>query len=675
MKNLKKSFSFVLVFIVSLFLLCFKARAEEKVYQIGEITVEALGEKNLKQEKQRAPAMKEIITQDDIQRMDIKTAWDFFRNIPGISVNDYAGGAIGYMNRLSIRGVSYIFGEPYSVFLDDVPITEPGGWNPNHSQADLFAIPADSIDHVEVIKGPYSTDSGDFNTHGVIKFYTKKYADRNSITVEGGSYGYNRDSVTLSKKIDDSWRIFATGEFQRQDGYAENSDLDDLASGRVNITYGVPGKSQFTLSLGAYELDTQLTGGLSLAELEAGDYKYSFNHTDGREKSQFDMSTNFDWVINDNNNWGNLIWYRAYDSERWEDTANVWGDTEHDQRLQATERDNFGYRTKYRLHGFLGEHYASLILGFDYRRDDINNDRWKTENRRKIPEGNYQEQDITYEDIGIYANSEFNITDDLCFYLGARWDDITYDIDEIVTPANSKDWSDSVVSPKIGLTYALNKSILLFAQFATGSQTPNPTSLSEEELTQSRNWEVGTKGDLFDKKLEFLTSFYYYEISDWPIYDRENYVWVSAGDVESKGIDLSLKYHLLPCLSYYVNFGYNDSKFVGDAYFSSYKLDKIAGADPWNLATGLDWNFDFGLGGRLEYIVNGKGYVWWDYKEKEEYFHNVRLKVNYDFLEKYRAFMYVENLLNEKGKCPWPYANYYRPEPGIQVNVGLTLYF
>ena len=210
-----------------------------EIYRLEDITVTAFEEKIVEQ-KQKEPAMKAVYSSEDLKKMNLRNAWEFFKNVAGITVMEYTGGGIGQA-RIAIRGqMDHNGGANYAIFLDDVPLNEPGGAGPTFvGQADLNAITPEMIDYVEVYKGPFSIDAGDFNTSGVIKFYTKTYSERSSITAEGGSYAYGRAQLSLSNDITSKLKHFTSVEYKRQDGFADNTDIEYFINANTNITYSI----------------------------------------------------------------------------------------------------------------------------------------------------------------------------------------------------------------------------------------------------------------------------------------------------------------------------------------------------------------------------------------------------------------------------------------------------
>jgi len=61
---------------------------------------------------------------------------------------------------------------------------------------------------MDVEKGPYSADKGDFATAGAVNITTRDIVDHSSVSAEGGTFGTGR-VLGISRAAD--WRVFIRG--------------------------------------------------------------------------------------------------------------------------------------------------------------------------------------------------------------------------------------------------------------------------------------------------------------------------------------------------------------------------------------------------------------------------------------------------------------------------------
>ena len=83
------------------------------------------------------------------------------------------------------------------------------------------------IDHIEVNRGPQSTLSGNASIAGSVKLYTVDPRGDGSgyLQLEGGSYKYGSISGALDLGLTDTLAIRVSGNFERQDGFADRLDF------------------------------------------------------------------------------------------------------------------------------------------------------------------------------------------------------------------------------------------------------------------------------------------------------------------------------------------------------------------------------------------------------------------------------------------------------------------
>src|SRR5262245_39492802 len=117
------------------------------------------------------------------------TLLQILNNVPGLVVSQHQGGSKA--PQWFLRGFDADHGTDIAVFADDMPINfvthahGQGYADPN------FLIP-ETIDRVELYKGPYFPQFGDFATAGALKLITKETFKENFALAEGGSFDTQR---------------------------------------------------------------------------------------------------------------------------------------------------------------------------------------------------------------------------------------------------------------------------------------------------------------------------------------------------------------------------------------------------------------------------------------------------------------------------------------------------
>ncbi|MDX1291584.1 MAG: TonB-dependent receptor, partial [Hyphomonas sp.] len=185
-----------------------------------------------------------VITRDDLDQLGVDFALDAVATAPGVTINQ--NGAFGGNASVRIRGAS---SDQTLVLIDGVPVNDPTGTGGGYNFAYLDT---DSIDQIEVLKGPQSTLWGSDAIGGVVSITTKRPEKGLSGTVFGeyGSFNTLRGGASISTANDTGdFRLAATGlttdgisKADEANGNTEDDGYDSqtvAARGGLNLPAGV----------------------------------------------------------------------------------------------------------------------------------------------------------------------------------------------------------------------------------------------------------------------------------------------------------------------------------------------------------------------------------------------------------------------------------------------------
>ncbi|MGE8550122.1 MAG: TonB-dependent receptor plug domain-containing protein, partial [Acinetobacter calcoaceticus] len=145
-----------------------KNKKESEVTQLEKIVVTASG---FEQDVKKAAASISVLTQDEINKKAYRDVTDALKDVPGVVVT---GG--GSSSDISIRGM----GSAYTLIMVDGKKVNTRSVRPNSDNSGIEQgwLPGiESIERIEVIRGPMSGLYGSDAMGGVINIITKKVAD------------------------------------------------------------------------------------------------------------------------------------------------------------------------------------------------------------------------------------------------------------------------------------------------------------------------------------------------------------------------------------------------------------------------------------------------------------------------------------------------------------------
>lgn len=116
-----------------------------------------------------------MITQEDLQRKPVQNLKDVLKDVPGVQLTNEGDNRKG----VSIRGLD----SSYTLILVDGKRVNSRNAVFRHNDFDLNWIPVDSIERIEVVRGPMSSLYGSDALGGVVNIITKKIGQKWSGTV------------------------------------------------------------------------------------------------------------------------------------------------------------------------------------------------------------------------------------------------------------------------------------------------------------------------------------------------------------------------------------------------------------------------------------------------------------------------------------------------------------
>lgn len=182
----------------------------EEIQFLDEIVIGATKTERL---RTAIPANITILTKQEIAASGERNLDEILRQQAGIDLTRRQGIAIGIPSRLDVRGVP---GPNRTlVVVDGFPLNGSGTGFVNLQQ-----IPLDTIERVEIIRGPYSCLYGANALGGIINIITKQGQGRPSLAINGsvGNYSWHQTSIASSggnKKAD----YYMYGDRRRTDHY------------------------------------------------------------------------------------------------------------------------------------------------------------------------------------------------------------------------------------------------------------------------------------------------------------------------------------------------------------------------------------------------------------------------------------------------------------------------
>ncbi len=162
-----------------------------------------------------SPAAVSVITAQELAAMGALTVADALRVLPEVRIKD--SGGPGSLTTVSIRGSA---STQVLILLDGVPLNRP-----DQASMDLSTLPIQNVDHIEVLRGPFSAIYGSAALGGVINIVTRA-APQSSLSARTGSFGESADVVSLGGELS-GLTYLVQGILSGSTGFAPDTDYSN----------------------------------------------------------------------------------------------------------------------------------------------------------------------------------------------------------------------------------------------------------------------------------------------------------------------------------------------------------------------------------------------------------------------------------------------------------------
>jgi outer membrane receptor protein involved in Fe transport len=422
--------------------------------------------------------------------------------VPGLIVTQHSGE--GKANQYFLRGYNLDHGTDLAITVDDVPVnmrTHAHG----QGYADLNWLIPETISAMDVRKGPYFADEGDFASVGSIHIGLIDRTGKGFAQVTAGSFGYRRLLGMDSAKAGDG-SLLVAGEIGTYNGPWDNPDNVRKLNGLVRYSQGTATDGVSVTGM-AYANTWNSTDQVPLRAITSGflDRFGSEDMTDGGNTNRFALSARVAqsddlgawkanaYVVKSQLDLFNNFTYYLSDP--------LSGDQfhQHDDRLMA------GANISRTLNGSFAGLPTQTTIGLQSRYDAIDLALNNTFQRGFL--SSIRSDKVGEGSVGVYAENTVRWTDWLRTTVGWRGDYYAANVASLFNSGNSGRADASLASPKfrmvlgpfnqteffLGAGYGMHSND---ARGATTTEDPGDpaTRLSRSpQLVRTKGAEIGVR--------------------------------------------------------------------------------------------------------------------------------------------------------------------------------------
>jgi TonB dependent receptor/TonB-dependent Receptor Plug Domain len=368
--------------------------------------------------------------------------------VPGLIVTQHSGE--GKANQYFLRGYNLDHGTDLAITLDDMPMnmrTHAHG----QGYADLNMLIPELISAMDIRKGPYFADVGDFGSAGALSIGLLDTVPKKVAQFTTGSFGYERFLSYGSTPLAGGNLLYA-GEASTYNGPWTNPDDMRKLNGLLRYSQGTA-TNGFTVTGMAYDNKWNSTDQIPLRAITSGQLGLydAFDPTDGGNTSRYSLSARLA-EADTAGAWHANAYLVKSELDLYNNFTYVLTDpVNSDQFHQHDDRVLFGGNASRVINGAFGALPTETTFGIQTRYDDI--DLGLTDTVQRAFLSNVRSDHVDEGSVGIYGESILHWTSWLRTVVGWRGDLYTASDDSIYDPANSGKAQAAIGSPKFSIVF------------------------------------------------------------------------------------------------------------------------------------------------------------------------------------------------------------------------------
>ena len=526
-----------------------------------------------------------VISGANLNSRPVAETAEILEAAPGLAVVQHSGG--GKANQYYLRGYNLDHGTDMATFWDDVPINLPTNAH-GQGYTDLNFLIPETISGLEVRKGPYFADVGDFDNAGALNISLRDSVDRNIQSVTAGSFGYTRLLSLGSVKVGGGSLLYA-GEFNTENGPWVTAEDVRKFSGLARYTQGTA-TDGFSATAMAYANNWNASDQVALRAITTGQIGLfgEIDPTDGGDTSRFMLSTRFAHS-DDNGMWkanAYVVKYtmNLFNNFSWFTTNPTLGDQFH----QSDARIYSGGAVSRTFNGTLFNLPSQTVVGLQTRDDDINVGLTNTFRREFLSNTSFDP--VNEGNAGIYAQNTTQWTDWWRTTLGLRGDYFAASVNSILQSANSGNPNSAIASPKFtsvfgpfyktefflgaGLGYHSND-----ARGVVTSEVPGDPSMPQGGtpfLVRTAGAEIGARTKIVPGLDSSVSLFYLHQNSEL-FFDGDTGTTVPGPPSLRTGIEITNNYQPVSWMRFDADLALTRARFIGFDTAQAQLFDSLAG--------------------------------------------------------------------------------------------------
>ncbi len=517
----------------------------------------------------------------EFQLRPIGSVQDILRVTPGLVLVQHSGG--GKANQYFLRGFDADHGTDLALSIDGIPINMVSHAHGQGFADTNFIIP-EVVERVEITKGPYFANQGDFATAGAVNMVSRDDFEHSSVGmgISGspghGALGY-RGLLIASPKFESGLKATFAAEVGRQNGPFDNPENWDKYKLFNKVTFQINPTSSVSLMEMSYGAAWHGSGQIPARAVEQGLVSRfgSIDPDEGGYTGRHQVAVQYKLRASENSEIKALAYLGAYRFNLFSNFSLHIRDPENGDEIQQKDRRTFyGGRVSYRVVHELEKVRFDTTIGGDGRNDDIHEELWHSVHRRELDQ--VRDNNVHETFIGAFANEEITPVKWLRLNGGLRADELSFAVDNHLTPPSDKNAPTSGVdsahqlSPKTSLIVSplLERDVQVdvYVNYGHGFHSNDVRGAfskpSVTPLTRAIGEEIGTRGRFFER-WDLAASFWQLDLDNETVWSGDEGTTEVGGATRRQGVEFETRYEFTKWLAADADVTFTKSQFKANA--------------------------------------------------------------------------------------------------------------
>jgi outer membrane receptor protein involved in Fe transport len=567
---------------------------------------------------------------------------DVLRLIPGLIINQHQGG--GKAEQYLIRGFDADHGTDLALFVDGLPVNLRSHAH-GQGYADLHFLIPETVKTVDVLKGPYWAEYGDFDTAGVVSFVTRDYVEENTLEVAGGSFNTQRYLALLSPSRG-ALKTFIAADLYRSDGPFDRANGYIRFNLFAKASADIAEDMRLAVSASHYRAEWHGSGQIPARAVRSGliDRFGAIDPTEGGVTQRTNVNVEYSWKPTENQKLSAHAYLTYYELSLFNDFTFFLSDpTLGDEINQRDRRFLAGFDTQYEVKSRPAGIPVTTTAGFQYRIDTPHVVLASATQRHQT--GRVQDVRIVEQSYSPFLKFDIAPVEKVRLVTGARGDVFSYQGTQQVNTVEG-DLNGRVIrarpNVKANLILGPWAETEWFANFGTGYHSNDARAVLADRkldaLPTARGYEFGLRSRLVPR-VELFATYWFLDLGSELVFVGDDGTTRAQGPSHRDGLELGAKVRLLDWLTFTGDFTYTrkaeftrTGEAVPLAPLWTARADLTARL-PWGLASSFEMRY---LGDRFadpDRHQTARGYTIFNWTTRYRY-------------KSLDAFLSIENLTN-----------------------------